>query len=276
MRCQRCGAVNEERDQFCGHCGSALRGASVAPSYPVGGTNTLQQPDLADWQAPTVAVPRPIPSSRPPNAPGWTERGWQPPPESRYNGLSPTQSASAAVPSKRRRRWPLNLLLFVVIFALLLTAGWILILRPAVHQSVDGEVRQGLQEAIGQIPVNLAQRAQAGVPVPIAEDQINSYISQHTAVLAPITDMNVVLQLGVMVITFQAYGFGSTVRLGLQAQGGKLVATNVEVSGLLWWVESAAELTQRLDDALSQASNNLGRPISSVEIDDGVMQLVFA
>ncbi len=278
MRCQRCGTINEDGDQFCGRCGSLLMGTSPASFYPPSGANTVQQPGSADWQAPTVAVPRPIPPTQPGESSGWTVGGWVTPPGgSRYNPPSAPQHTSAPAPAKRRRRrWPLNLLLFVLILAVLVAGAWVFFLRPAVHQSVDGEIRQGLQSAVGQIPVGVAQAASANVPFPIAEDQINSYLGEHTAALAPITNMNVVLQPGVMVITFQAYGFGSTVRLGLQAEGGKLVANNVEVSGLLWWVESAAELTPRLNEALSQASSNLGRQISSVSIDDGVIHLVFA
>ena len=283
MRCQRCGAVNEEGDQFCGRCGSLLTGTSPASFYTPGEANTFQhpgqQPGSADWQAPTVAVPRPITPTQPGGSGGWVAGTWTQPPSSRYGSPSVPTNGAAAAPQpakRRRRRWPLNLLLFVLIVALLAAGSWVFLLRPAVHQSVDGEIRQGLQSAVGQIPLGVAQAAQANVRFPIAEDQINTYLGEHTAALAPITNMNVSLQPGVMVITFQAYGFGSTVRLGLQAEGGKLVANNVEVSGLLWWVESAAELTPRLNDALSQASNNLGRPISSVSIDEGVMNLVFA
>jgi hypothetical protein len=278
MRCQRCGTVNEDGDQFCGRCGSVLTGASAASFYPPGGANTAQQPGSADWQAPTVAVPRPLSPAQPGASSGWAAGTWTQPPGSGYGPPTAPQNPSAAAsmqPARRRRRWPLNLLLFVLIVALLVAGAWVLLLRPAVHQSVDAEIRQGLQSAVGQIPLGAAQRASANIPFPIPEDQINTYIGEHTAALAPITDMNVTLQPGVMVITFQAYGFGSTVRLGLQAEGGKLAATNVEVSGLLWWVESADELTPRLNDALSQASSNLGRQISSVSIDEGLIQLTF-
>jgi hypothetical protein len=140
---------------------------------------------------------------------------------------------------------------------------------------VDGQIRQGLQQAIDQLSV-VPSQAPAGVPFPVTEGQINEYLAQNISQLAPITNMQVSLQPDVMVVTFQAYGFGSTVRLGLAARGGTLVAQNVSVSGLLWWVESADDLTARFDAALSQVPGKLGRQIAAVAISDGAIQFTFA
>jgi hypothetical protein len=203
--------------------------------------------------------------------PSLAPTGWRtPPPDGASPMASPTQRA------KRRRRWPGCLLLLLLIFGVAGPGGWILFLRPAIHQSVDGEIQQGLQRAVDQIPFDAARAAPSGYPLPIAEDKMNSYLSQNSAALAPITSMQISLQQGVMVVTFQAYGFDSTVRMGLAVQGGKLIAQNVQVSGLLWWVENAQELTQRLDNALGQVSTNLGHPLSSVAIEEGVLTLTFA
>jgi hypothetical protein len=88
--------------------------------------------------------------------------------------------------------------------------------------------------------------------------------------------MHIALQPGVMVATFQAYGFGSTVHLELAVDNGTLVAKNVDVSGLLWWVESASDLTTRFDEALGQVPGKMGRQLDSVSISDGLMQFNFA
>ncbi len=294
MFCQSCGAANDTNDQFCGQCGSMLKG-SAPQGQPWGALPTSLSPladtqytpagAAQDWQSPTLAVPPPVHTSRPADVPagwqGWTPQtgygtpslaptGWRTPPPDAEPTNPPARRA------KRRRRWPWYFLLFLLIFGVVSAGGWIFFLRPAIHQSVDGEIQQGLQQAVDQIPFDAARAAPSGYPLPIPEDQMNSYLSNNSAALAPITSMKISLQQGVMVVTFQAYGFESTVRLGLAVQDGKLIAQNVQVSGLLWWVENAQELTPRLNNALSQVSTNLGHDLASVTIEEGVLTLKFA
>ena len=281
MFCQSCGAANDNNDQFCGQCGSMLKGS--APQAPAWGAlptsltpqaATVYPPASAaqDWQAPTLAVPPPVRTPQPGyGAASLAPTGWRTPPPS-----AAAPPAASTRRAKRRRRWPWYFLLFLLIFGVVAAGGWILFLRPAVHQSVDGEIQQGLQRAVGQSPFDAARAAPSGYMLPIPEDQMNTYLSQNSEALAPITSMQVSLQPGVMVVTFQAYGFGSTVSLGLAVQDGKLIAQNVQVSGLLSWVETPQELTPRLNEALAQVSTNLGHALSAVTIDEGVLKLTFA
>ncbi len=286
MVCQRCGTINEGGDQFCGNCGAALASgyppANRAPALPASAYGSAMDATLlaqppSPAQTPTQYVPPEY------NPGGWAapQSGYSPPLQATWADQPPVQFSPAAVPAarsspaRRRRRWPWYLLLFLVIFGLVISGSWVLLLRPAIHQSVDAQIRQGLQQAVDQIPP-AARDAPPGFPFPVTEGQINDYLAQNVNQLAPITNMQVSLQPGVMIVTFQAYGFGSTVRLGLAVQGGTLVAQQVDVSGLLWWVESADDLTARFDEALSQVPGKLGRPVASVAIDDGVMQFSFA
>lgn len=295
MFCQSCGAANQDNDQFCGQCGGMLK--TSAPQAPAWGASpTAFSPQAAtiyppahgaqNWQAPTLAVPPPIQASRPADALAGGQ-GWTPQPDYGAASLAPTgwrtpppsasgPSAASRPRARRRRRWPWYFLLFLLIFGVVAAGGWIFFLRSAVHQSVDGEIQQGLQRAVGQIPFDAARAAPSGYMLPIPEDQMNNYLNQNSAALAPITSMQISLQPGVMIVTFQAYGFGSTIRLGLAVQDGKLIAQNVQVDGLLWWVENAQELTPRLDDALGQVSTNLGHALESVTIEEGVLTLTFA
>lgn len=292
MICPRCGTINDGIDQFCGNCGAVM--ASSRPDV-----NRTPVPPAAQYDAsmdaptmaqtfplaqPTQYVSPPTQYVPPEYGPGgaWaaqqggypapTQAGWadypiaQPVPPSAYS--SPT--------GKKRRRWPWYLLLFLVIFGVVLSTSWIFLLRPAVHQSVDGEIRAGLQQAIDQIPSVPVQIAPPGSMVPAKEADINAYLAQNVSALAPITDMHVSLQPGVMVVTFQAYGFGSTIHLGLAVQDGILVATNVDVSGLLWWVETNSDLTTRFDEALAQVPDKLGRKLTAVAIDTGVIVFTLA
>lgn len=289
MICQHCGTVNEGGDRFCGSCGAVLASSrpvgNPAPALPV-------SPYGSSPDAPTLAEP--LPSSQPTqyvlpptqyvgpgSGPGaWAAQhgGYAPPP------VWPDQPVYAAAPAgaqtwpvrrSRRRRWPWYLLLFLLILGLVAAGSWVVLLRPAVHQSVDGQIRQGLQQAINQIsPV---PDVPSGIPFPVAtEGQINDYIAKNVSQLAPITSMQVSLQPGVMVVNFQAYGFGSTVRLEIAVQGGTLVAQNVSVSGLLSLVESNDDLTAHFDDALGQVPGKLGHQIAAVTINAGVIDFTFA
>jgi hypothetical protein len=206
----------------------------------------------------------------PPSAPTWAG-----PPVAQPVFAGPGPTAPSLPAARKRRRWPWYLLLFLVIFGVVVVGSWIFLLRPAIHQSVDGQIRQGLQQAIDQIPP-VGRGLPPGVPISVTEGQINAYLQQNISQLAPITNMQVSLQPGVIVVNFQAYGFGSTVDLGLAAEGGTLVAQNVSVSGLLAWVESPDDLTVRFDDALNQVPGKLGRRISAVAIDTGVINFILA
>jgi hypothetical protein len=139
---------------------------------------------------------------------------------------------------------------------------------------VEREMRQGFQRVIEDLP-KIPPTTPSAVPIPLKEAAINHYFSQHTDQLTPLTDLHVSLQAGVMVITFQTFGFGSTIRLEVGVDGGKPSVQDVEVSGLLWWVESASELTPPLDAALSQVPGKLGRSLTALQIDAGVVLLGF-
>ncbi len=291
MICQRCGTINDGGDQFCGSCGAVLMSsrpqadrASALPTSAYGGAMdapTVAQP-LASAQpahsgaSSTQYVPPEhspggrwagVPGSSPPQQPTWAELpAAQPPPP----GSRPAARALSA-----RRRWPWYVLLFLIILVLVGTAGWIFVLRPAVHQAVDAQITQGLQQSINQISP-LPEETPPGISFPVTEGQINDYLAQHLSRLAPITNIRASLQPGVMIVTFQTYGFESTVRLGLALDGDTLVAQQVSVSGLLSWVESADELTVRFNEALRQVPDKLGRRLASVNIGDEAIRLSFA
>ncbi len=296
MVCQRCSVFNEDGDQFCGNCGAVLspgrspaNRAPVSPALPYDhamNAPTLAQP-LSPAQSPQYVSPptQYVPPEHSPSV-GWaaSQGSYSHPPQATWADMSLNQPASAAPSSapqrlsasRKRRRWPLYLLLFLVIFGLVVCGSWVFLLRPAIHQSVDGQIRQGLQQAVDQIP-GLPPGVPSGRSFPVAtEGQIDDYLAQNINQLAPITNMQVSLQPDVMVATFQAYGFGSTVSLGLAVQNGTLVAQNVHVSGLLSWVESSDDLTARFDEALSQVPGKLGRHLAAVSIQEGEIDFTFA
>src|SRR5579859_334491 len=277
MICQSCGATGEESDPRCRVCGAMLSPPRLVSAQMKGA------PAAQQGTSQPVTIPLSAEAGRTAQTTSYTrlpEESWAGPSSAQPIGSSPSPqwpAASARLPSarKRRRRWPWYLLLTLVVLGVVLSGRGLLLVRPVVHRAVDDQIRQGLQRAIEDIPP-LAAIAPAGVPFPVTEKSLNTYIAQHTDQLTPITNMHVSLQPEALVITFQTYGFGSTIRLGLSVVAGHLVVQNVEVSGLLWWVESPSELTPRLNQALSQIPGKLRRAISSIRIADGVMLLLFA
>lgn len=237
----------------------------------------------SDWNAPTQAVSAPLTPPLPPTmAPDpWARQGpispYPPRSAPSWDGAAylPPYARQTVPPTKKRRRWPWYLLLTLVILVGALAASWVLFLRPILHQDAETQIQRGLQAGVDQVPVSVAQNAPAGVPFLMTEDQVNTYLASQLSNLAPISEIHVTLQPGVMVINLTTFGFGSTVQMGLGLDGGNLVAQNVQVSGLLGWVENGSELTPLLNHALHQVQDRLGRPISAITVQDGAIAAVF-
>lgn len=158
---------------------------------------------------------------------------------------------------------------------LALVGVWIIGARPIIHQNVDSQIQQGLQSAVDQI-FPLPASVLPGGDESYKQDEINSYIAEHSDQFSPVTDFHVSLQPNMLVATFKTFGVGSTVQFDLYVSGGALMATNVSVSGLLSWVESADELTPRLNGALSQINLKLGRQFTAVQITTGQINITIA
>lgn len=275
MICQRCGTTNEGSDPWCRVCGAVLMpclASAQMKETPVALPGT-SQPLTRSW-TPLVGATGKLARYQ-----QISEESWIEPSIAQSIRATPPLKGSA-MPAQplavrnRRWRWLWYLLFILAVLGIIVSAGWLVLVRPIVHQAVDEQIRHGLQRAVEDI-APLAAVGPAEVPFPVTEQALNTYIAQHTDQLAPITQMHVSLQPEVMVVTFQTYGFGSTIRLGLSVVAGQLVAQNVDVSGLLWWVESPAELTPRLNQALSQVPGKVRRTFSSVSITAGVILLLF-
>lgn len=303
MVCQRCGTFNESGDRFCGGCGNVLittvsspvsnqPGSSPSVPPPVeaassgpqvaqyGGFSGNQAPAQPLAFQPTQYAPPPVSASGawPGQSPGAGYAApppppWAPPPWVPPSGAIPS-GARVPPPASRRRlpRWQ-RILLILVAIVLVLTGAWIFIARSLIHNSVDGQIRDGLQSVVNQIFPLPSDIAVPGYQY--HQSEINNYIAQNSSQLSPLTDLQVSLQQDLIVATFKTFGFGSTVQFSLDINGGTLIATNVSVSGLLSWVESADEMTSRLNDALGQIGNRLGRRFQSVQVIPGSIVFTF-
>ena len=165
-------------------------------------------------------------------------------------------------------RWQRNLLILIAVL-LVLTGAWIFVARPLIHQSVDSQIESGLQSAVDQVPFLPLDKPQ----YTLLQGEIDNYIALNSSQLSPVTDLQISLQANLIVATFKTFGVGSTVQFNIGVASGKAIATDVSVSGLISLVESADELTARLDDALGQLNGKVERQFVSVQIMPG--ELVF-
>lgn len=216
----------------------------------------------------------------PPPPPPWAPQPWTPQPAA-PPGFTP-QGAGTSAPSGQQRRLPRwqRALLIVAAILLVLVGVWIIIARPIIHQNVDSQVQQGLQSGVDQIfplppGIDVTQVHYYQDDQPDGTEGINTYIAKNSAQFSPLTDLHVSIQPNLIIATFRTFGFSSTIQFDMYVSGGALVAKDVSVSGLLSWVESADELTPRLNDALGQINGRLGRQFTSVQITNGKITLNF-
>lgn len=211
-----------------------------------------------------------------PPSSSWALSPWAPHPAAPSSGFaSQGPGIPAAAPGQRRRMpgWQ-RVLLAVLAILLVLVGVWIIIARPIIHQNVDSQIQQGLQSAVDQI-FPLPPGIEASGQQLYDQNDLNNYLAQRSSQLAPLTDFHVSLQPNLLVATFKIFGLGSTIQFGLYVRGGALQATDVSVSGLLSWVESADELTPRLNNALGQINGRLGRQFTAVQITSGKITIDF-
>lgn len=283
-RCLVCQGPTDPTTRTCGWCGHT----QSPPTMSVPQATLAGQLPIAASGAPALP-PQPLATASTPAAVLSRGRGhdWRPAPlpQPFATASTPASALVRRVPAppgaKHPRNWPWYVFLAVIILGGAFSAIWAVAIGPALHQSTESQIRQGLQRMVAQIPSTPPDSD--ATPAPITAAQINQEIEQNSAQFAPLTQMHVSLQPGVLTFTFQTYGFGSTVRLGLgvehqPGQGYKanqLLAQNVFVGGLLAWVESARELMAVLNEALERAASKTGHPLAFICIVQGQIQWLF-
>src|SRR5258706_15765305 len=148
LMCPHCGWRNEGTARMCGGCGQPLRDSSGGQPRPASGSPYGAASYAND--APTslssgVEAPRNA-RAGPPG--GGNPAAWP----------GPGNSAGAAQASRSARGWRRALLIvFVVLLVLAVRriAAWSGIIRPAVHNAVDTQLRADFARAVHAIPAEL-------------------------------------------------------------------------------------------------------------------------
>jgi hypothetical protein len=175
--------------------------------------------------------------------------------------------------------WTLVILVWAVLIAVV---AYNYFLRDSVSQQVGNLIgRQLAQQGQSQVGQQIEQGAQAGLPTVVAglpsgelrvtEQQANGFLASRASSMRPIDGVQVHFVPGELQASISALGTTSTFRSGLAVQGGRIVATDPQVSGMLNQVINVQDLTRSLENQLNAQLDAQGRRVSGVQINQGEM-----
>src|SRR5579859_6789594 len=306
MNCLQCNAPLEDQARFCRNCGSPVAiNSPVMPSTSNNNSPTvptpLPQPYYApqeQWQSPLTlpAAPELNPvtqaGSVAPQSPYAPQGQWMPqaqPVPPQYMPSAAMQPGSmqslgtppgAAIPTRRKRRWPLRLLITLIILIVLLAGGWIFAGRPILHSVAQNQFDQLIARQINLL-VPLPPAVTSSLTV--TETGLNNLITLNSAPSDPVH--NAVAHIAPAVVAsdgsytggveldFQLFGFSCSIKGIPIASNGQIVVTRVQVSGILSLVMSPDEMTTLLNGHLRDALARLGREATNVVLKNQALDI---
>lgn len=261
IRCPQCGWQSEPTAIMCGGCGQPLRTLAAmggAELDPLPGAQPATASDL-----PTLYdVPPPVaPSARPTGAP-WP--GTQAAPQPRVRGRG------------RFMRGLLALAITLAVLAVIAGGFWSFLIRPALHNQVDGLIGRSLNQAVARVPqISDDDLLAGGSTIPVTQSDINAELQRALPSGSGLNSVTVAFRSGVLLGTYSAYGTTGTVQTTLQVQGGQLQVAQTQVSGPLGWVETGDELQATLNQGLAQLSSKTPHGFNSVSVGADTITLVL-
>jgi len=251
IQCAHCGWLNDPGARMCGGCGRPLV-ASVTNAPMRGGVPADEA--ITDPELQTVAAPR---------------------------GRA-TPIAPPSIPTGRRTsavaRVFLILGVVILILACVCAGAWGLVIRPALHNQVDGSIRNQMNFLAGQANAALIEaipRIQANngnFVGSVAASTLNEQIAASPQ--SSVSNTHVSFANGQITITFDSSGQQNSITTTLGTASGHLVARGTTLTGLIALVESGRELESAINDALSKLPPNAqsaNPQFSSVTLADDVL-----
>jgi hypothetical protein len=282
MNCLQCNAPLEDQARFCRNCGNPvaigsspmLSASDNSPTIPTPMNTPMPQPQYApqaQWQAPLTLPASPqwnaTPAAQPvsPQQQYAPEGQWMPQAQPVPPQIGSMQSAGTLrsnIPLRRKRKWPLRLLIALIVLVVLLTGGWFFAGRPILHSVAQNQFDQLLASQINMIlPLPAVVTS-----VAVTENELNNLIVLNHAPSDPVQGAIARITTGGVELDFQLFGFSCSIK-GVPVQGnGQIVMTQVQVGGILSLVMSPDEMTTLLNAHLHDAFAHLQRQVTGVTL----------
>lgn len=280
MNCASCNAPLEPHARFCPKCGATVNPSPLYQPMARGEAATIppaqwppqQQQPASSWQQQ---------QQMPPASPPWQQPGQvvlSTKQDARAAPLPPPvyKPTPASQPKKksRLRGCLLTGLIVVVVLLLLLAGAWFAILRPYANNMAKTQLNNALAQAVDNIPAQVALLPSGGT-VPISDNTLNLLLSDQSSSSNIVQNANITISPQNVVFKFQVFGFDSSVTSVPVASNGKIVLTNVAVSGIVGMALSADEITTIVNNHLADAVVRINHSITKVTLKQHEIDLTF-
>ncbi len=290
MNCVQCSVPLEANARFCRNCGlpvvaSQSQHVLISPPEEQVTENTIPISSLVQQlnsasspQSPYQQHQAPIPARdantfpvahRPEPVFRQSSTPTQPPVSS-YQPVEANRGRSAVVNAPRTRSYTgcvLGCLSTLLVLVLLLGATWIFALRPFIHDTAVTQMDNAMANAVNQIPA-VGLPIPPGTTLPISDDTVNALLSNTNADSDTVQGTNIQFTSNQVLLDFKLYGQDCTITSVPQVQDGKLVATNVAVSGIISLVLSSKDVTALLNKHLSEVTTRINHGVTKVHLID--------
>lgn len=275
MNCASCNAPLEPHARFCPKCGATVNPSPLYQPMARGEAATIPP---AQWSSPQQP-PAPSQWQQPQQPPAPSQ--WQQPSQMVLPAAAPLPApvykpASANKPKQksRVRGCLLTGLTIVLVLLLLLAGAWFAILRPYANNMAQTQLNNALAQAVDNIPAQVALLPSGGT-VPISDNTLNLLLSDQSSSSNIVQNSNITISAQNVVFKFQVFGFDCSVTSVPVASNGKIVLTNVAVSGIAGMVLSADEITTVVNNHLADAVVRINHSITKVTLKQHEIDLTF-
>jgi hypothetical protein len=178
-------------------------------------------------------------------------------------------------PKRRRGRGCLiGSLVTLLIVVLLVVGGWFLVVRPSLNSMATDQINQKLSNAINNIPPAIAALPAGSQTV--SDTTLNNLITLQSSSSSPVQNIAIRFTTNDAEVSFQVFGFSSTITAVPAIVNNKLVATNVQVQGLASLIMSPDDVTTILNTQITNVQTHIQHTITGVKLEDHAIVLTLS
>jgi hypothetical protein len=178
-------------------------------------------------------------------------------------------------PKRRRGRGCLvGSLVTLLIVVLLVVGGWFLVLKPTLRNTAIDQINQKLSNGVNNIPPAVAALPDGSQTV--SDTILNNLISSQSSSSSPVQNISIRFTTNDAEVSFQVFGFSSTITTVPQIVNNKLVATNVTVNGLASLILSADDVTNIINTQINNVQTHIHHTFTGVKLEDHAITLTLS